>query len=37
MTAPPDAFATGDGVIRLEPQQTVTNQWGVALIAGEAG
>jgi aldose 1-epimerase len=31
MSAPPNAFATGDGVIRLLPGATVTHRWGVQL------
>lgn len=31
MTCPPNAFQTGDGVIRLEPGQTVTTAWGARL------
>ena len=31
MTCPPNAFASGDGVIRLEPGQTVTTTWGARL------
>lgn len=29
MTAPPNAFVTGEGLIRLEPGATVTHRWGV--------
>lgn len=29
MTAPPNAFATGDGVRRLEPGAAVTTRWGI--------
>jgi aldose 1-epimerase len=32
MTAPPNAFASGDGVMRLEPGATTRHQWGVQLI-----
>ena len=32
MTAPPNAFATGDGVLRLEPAATTRHQWGVQLV-----
>jgi aldose 1-epimerase len=32
MTAPPNAFASGDGVMRLEPGATTQHQWGVQLI-----
>jgi len=31
MTCPPNAFGSGDGVIRLEPGQLVTTTWGVRL------
>ncbi len=31
MTCPPNAFATGDRVIRLEPGQSTTAVWGVVL------
>jgi aldose 1-epimerase len=31
MTAPPNALATGTGVIRLEPDQSVTTRWGARL------
>jgi aldose 1-epimerase len=31
MTAPPNAFASGDGVIRLEPGRSSRHRWGVAL------
>ncbi len=31
MTCPPNAFATGAGVIRLEPAESVTTQWGARL------
>jgi aldose 1-epimerase len=29
MTAPPNAFVTGDDVLRLHPGETVTLQWGI--------
>lgn len=32
MTCPPNAFATGDRVIRLEPGESTTSTWGVSLI-----
>ena len=32
MTAPPNAFVTGEGVLRLEPGETVTHRWGVRLL-----
>ena len=31
MTGPPDAFRSGDGVIRLEPGQAVITTWGARL------
>lgn len=31
MTCPPNAFASGDRVIRLEPGETTTASWGVGL------
>lgn len=31
MTCPPDAFRSGDGVIRLEPGDSTTASWGVRL------
>jgi aldose 1-epimerase len=31
MTCPPNAFATGEGVIRLEPGASLTTTWGVRL------
>lgn len=31
MTCPPNAFASGDGVIRLEPGRKVTTTWGARL------
>lgn len=31
MTCPPNAFQSGDGVIRLEPGQAVTTTWGARL------
>ena len=32
MTAPPNAFASGDGVLRLEPGATTRQQFGVRLV-----
>ncbi len=32
MTAPPNAFVTGEGVLRLEPGDTTTACWGVRLV-----
>lgn len=29
MTCPPNAFHSGDGLIRLEPGQSVTTSWGI--------
>ncbi len=31
MTCPPDAFRSGDGLIRLEPGKSTTARWGVRL------
>jgi aldose 1-epimerase len=31
MTCPPNAFQTGEGLLRLEPGDTVTSTWGVGL------
>ncbi|MGI8903045.1 MAG: aldose 1-epimerase family protein [Solirubrobacteraceae bacterium] len=31
MTCPPNAFQTGDGLIRLEPGQSLTTTWGARL------
>ncbi|MFZ0379171.1 MAG: hypothetical protein WAL38_15190, partial [Solirubrobacteraceae bacterium] len=32
MTCAPNAFQSGDGLIRLEPGQTHTSHWGVRLV-----
>ena len=32
MSAPPNAFVTGEGLLRLEPGGTVTHRWGVRLV-----
>jgi aldose 1-epimerase len=32
MTCPPNAFQSGDGLVRLEPGASMTTQWGVTLI-----
>ncbi len=29
MTCPPNAFQTGDGIVRLEPGDTFVGRWGV--------
>ncbi len=34
MTCPPNAFQTGDGLIRIEPGESTTTRWGVRLIRG---
>jgi aldose 1-epimerase len=34
MTCPPNAFASGTDVIRLEPEQTWTASWGIRLDPG---
>jgi aldose 1-epimerase len=31
MTCAPNAFASGDGLIRLEPGESVTTTWGARL------
>jgi aldose 1-epimerase len=31
MTCPPNAFRTGDGVIRLEPGDSATGVWTIAV------
>ncbi len=31
MTCPPNAFQTGEGIVRLEPGQSITTVWGVRL------
>ncbi|HTO00226.1 MAG TPA: hypothetical protein VL068_06080, partial [Microthrixaceae bacterium] len=31
MSCPPNAFQTGESVIRLEPEESVTMQWGALL------
>jgi aldose 1-epimerase len=30
MTCPPNAFRTGEGVIRLDPGESFTSRWGLA-------
>jgi aldose 1-epimerase len=34
MTCAPNAFRSGDGLIRLEPEQTHTGTWGITPVAG---
>ena len=34
MTCAPNAFRSGDGLVRLEPEQTHTGSWGIAPVAG---
>jgi aldose 1-epimerase len=29
MTCPPQAFRTGEGLIRLEPGETFSGEWGI--------
>ena len=36
MTAPPNAFVTGEGLLRLAPGDTATHRWGVRLLASGA-
>ena len=33
MTCPPNAFRTGDAVVRLEPGQSFTSQWGITPVS----
>ena len=35
MTCPPNAFASGQGVIRLEPRQSLASSWGVRLVPAD--
>ena len=37
MTCPPNAFQSGDGLIRLAPGETVTTTWGVRLDCDSEG
>lgn len=37
MTCPPNGFATGEGVIALQPSESVTTSWGIRVIALEQG
>jgi aldose 1-epimerase len=37
MTCPPNAFRTGEAVIRLEPGRSVVSRWGIAPSADAAG
>jgi hypothetical protein len=32
MSAPPNAFVTGEGLVRLEPGTSVTHRWGVRQV-----
>jgi aldose 1-epimerase len=34
MTCAPNAFRSGDGLVRLEPEQTHTGSWGITPLAG---
>jgi aldose 1-epimerase len=36
MTAPPNAFVTGEGLLRIEPGDTATHRWGVRLVPSGA-
>jgi aldose 1-epimerase len=36
MTCAPNAFRSGDGLIRLEPGQTHTGTWGISPVAGRS-
>jgi aldose 1-epimerase len=33
MTCPPNAFRTGEGLIRLDPGESFTSSWGIALVS----
>jgi aldose 1-epimerase len=33
MTCPPNAFRSGEAVVRLEPGETCTSSWGIAPVA----
>jgi len=35
MTCPPNAFQTGERVLRLRPGQSASTEWGVQLVAGQ--
>ncbi|MDQ6650693.1 MAG: aldose 1-epimerase family protein [Actinomycetota bacterium] len=37
MTAPPNAFRSGQDLIRLDPGATVTSRWGIEPLTGEPG
>jgi len=32
MTCPPNAFATGDDLLVLQPGQAVTHTWGIRVL-----
>jgi aldose 1-epimerase len=34
MTAPPNALATGEGLLRLEPGERWSGSWGIRHVAG---
>jgi aldose 1-epimerase len=36
MTCPPDAFRTGERVVRLEPGESMTTEWGADIVFGAA-
>ena len=36
MTCPPNAFRTGEGLIRLAPGESYTSRWGIAAAGPEA-
>jgi len=36
MTCAPNAFRSGDGLIRLEPEETQTGTWGIEPVVGSA-
>jgi aldose 1-epimerase len=37
MTCPPNAFRTGEGLIRLAPGESFTSRWGIAADLPEGG
>jgi aldose 1-epimerase len=37
MTCAPNAFRSGDGLVRLEPEQTHNSSWGIVPVAGPVG
>jgi aldose 1-epimerase len=37
MTCAPNAFRSGAGLVRLEPEQTHTSSWGIVPVTGPVG